>query len=150
MMNRHAASDPAAVDDLVQEVFLKLLSRLHEFQGRSSLKTWIYRIAVNHVIDANRRHKWWRWLGMDLAADRRSDADPGRDIERDESTRHLRIALDGLAERHRSVIVLHYFEDLSVEEIAGILRISPGTVKSRLHYARNRLANQLEKKGVTL
>jgi RNA polymerase sigma-70 factor (ECF subfamily) len=150
MLHARAAADHAAVDDLVQDVFVKILSKMGKFRGEASLKTWIYRLAVNHIIDVNRRHKWWRWLGMETVESHPSEDNPGRDIEHDETSRLLRTALDGLSERHRSVIVLHYFESLPVGEIAAVLGITPGTVKSRLHYARNRLAQELEKNGVTL
>lgn len=126
--------------DVCQEVFVKLLTRLPQFSGRSAFATWLYRVVVNAAIDHQR-------------ASRRLVAIPERlpDPERLEETyaRHERRArveraVQLLPSKLRAPLVLRHVEGLSYGEIARVLDLSPGTVASRLARAHARLARTLE------
>jgi RNA polymerase sigma-70 factor, ECF subfamily len=138
--------------DLTQEVFLNCFRKIGNFKGDSALSTWLYRIAVN---TAKNRWKYQQSRGYNkthsidapLSADDEErikqypDSLPTpRKIASDrEAMAYLEGQLAHLNEEHREVLVLRYLEELSYEEIADILRLSIGTVKSRIHRARNEL-----------
>jgi RNA polymerase sigma-70 factor (ECF subfamily) len=138
--------------DLSQEVFLRVFRTIHRFRGQSSLRTWIYRIAVNQ---ARNRHRFWRRrhradqvsLDAHLAAhgDFLSGGDPRPDqvLARKELAARLQGALEQLPFDQRTAIVLREIDGLSYEEIAYSLGVAVGTVKSRLTRARQALRTQL-------
>ena len=147
-------NDPSDTCDIVQEVFLKVFRNIGSFRGNSSLKTWIYRIAVNEAYNHRRwfsRHQRQEVAlgaeeGMPGYAD--SLADPGRtpfDQAADRETRALvEAALEKLNAKFRAAVVLRDIEDLSYEEIATVLDVSLGTVKSRILRGREALRKILE------
>jgi RNA polymerase sigma-70 factor, ECF subfamily len=147
-------NDPADACDIVQEVFLKVFRNIGSFRGNSSLKTWIYRIAVNEAYNHRRwfsRHQRQEIAmgaeeGMPSYED--SLADPGRtpfDQAADHETRALvEAALEKLNAKFRAAVVLRDIEDLSYEEIATVLDVSLGTVKSRILRGREALRKVLE------
>ena len=147
-------NDPSDASDIVQEVFLKVFRSIASFRGNSSLKTWIYRIAVNEAYNHRRwfsRHQRKEVaLGPEAGAPSYSDclADPGRtpfDQAADHETFALvERALEKLNPKFRAVVVLRDIEDLSYEEIATVLAISLGTVKSRILRGREALRRILE------
>ncbi|MFL6351502.1 MAG: RNA polymerase sigma factor [Bryobacteraceae bacterium] len=139
--------------DVVQEVFLKVFRGVGSFREHSSLRTWMYRIAVN---EAHNHHRWFsrhcrREVGMEDAADRsmalESAADPGRspfDQTLDSENRTLiEQALANINPVFRTAVVLRDIENLSYEEIAEILQVSLGTVKSRILRGREALRREL-------
>jgi RNA polymerase sigma factor (sigma-70 family) len=139
--------DPPTLDDLVQDVFLRAWKGLPKFQQNSQFSTWLYRIAWN--VAADRRQT--------LAQDRSRLQTIAQSI----STQHddpdimqlhyqdlVRQGLDSLSEDHRSVLVLHDLEELPQKEVAEILEIPVGTVKSRLFHARSGMRKFLEASGV--
>jgi RNA polymerase sigma-70 factor (ECF subfamily) len=148
-------NQPEDTPDVVQEVFLKVYRNLNHFQGKSTLKTWIYRIAVNEAYNHRRwfsRHKKnevglapedddSRGLG-DILPDRcRSPFQLAADHE----TRALiEEALLRINPVFRAAVVLRDIEDLNYDEIADVLQISMGTVKSRILRGREALRGQLE------
>jgi len=148
-------NDPADAADAVQEVFLKVFRNIGEFQGDSSLKTWIYRIAVN---TASNQHRWWRrHKEQEFSLDaQESGEDRNRFVPADnaqnpfesllsrETQEMVQKAMGRLGESSRTVLVLREMEDLRYEEIAEILHISLGTFKSRLARARQSLKHELE------
>jgi len=127
-------------EDAVQEIFLKAYLALPRFREEARFSTWLYRIAVNHCRDLARRappaHVELDEARLEILADER-DAGAGEDRslppERREELHRL---LGALSERQRRILVLREIEELSYEEIGGILRIPPGTVRSRLNRAR--------------
>lgn len=143
-------NDPNDANDVVQEVFFKVFRRVGSFRGESSLKTWIYRIAVNEA--CNRRRYFQRHLRQEvdlertagagwtledtLAADDRSPYDEVLGLEQ-----HLLLeqALAGINPIYRAALVLREIEELSYEEIADILQVALGTVKSRILRGREAL-----------
>ena len=147
-------NDPSDACDIVQEVFLKVFRNIGAFRGNSSLKTWIYRIAVN---EAHNHRRWFSRhqrqevaLGTEDRTQSYEDslADPGRtpfDFAADREARALvESALAELNPNFRAAVILRDIEDLSYEEIAAILDISLGTVKSRILRGREALRKLLE------
>jgi len=142
--------------DLSQEVFLRVFRTIHRFRGQSSLRTWIYRIAVNQ---ARNRHRFWRrrhradQVSLDAHVAQHGDsisgpeAWPDRVFAQKELARRLQHALDHLPFDQRTAVVLREIDGLSYEEIAFSLGVAVGTVKSRLTRARRalRLALQEER-----
>jgi len=149
--------DTEQASDVSQDVFVALYRSLDRFRGESKLSTWIFRVTVNHC--KNRRlhlrrrksdlHEPLEGLSQDEDAPARQLADqgPGTDarLHRSEAGRLLQEALDRLDESHRTILVLRDVEDLPYEEIADILELPRGTVKSRLHRARAELARVLSR-----
>jgi len=137
------------VDDGVQEVFLKIHRHLDSFRGESSLKSWVYRISYNTAQDMHRSQSWQRlWLRGATVQDRR-DFHPNAEAQLGDH-QVLQQCLDKLSFKERSVVVLFYWEDESLEDIAKHLQIPEGTVKSRLSIARKKLQNLLAKEGEVL
>jgi RNA polymerase sigma-70 factor (ECF subfamily) len=148
------SDDPSEAPDIVQEVFLKVFRNVRAFRGNSSLKTWIYRIAVN---EAYNHHRWFsRHHRREIALDSGGDVpvfadhltDPCRspfEQAADSETRILvEAALENLNPKFRAAVVLRDIEDLSYEEIAAVLEVSLGTVKSRILRGREALRKILE------
>jgi RNA polymerase sigma-70 factor (ECF subfamily) len=149
-MNLLADRDEAL--DLSQEVFLRVFRTIARFRGQSTLRTWIYRIAVNQ---ARNRHRFWRrrhradQVSLDAHVathgEFRSGAEAGPDrmFARKELAARLQSALDALPFDQRTAIVLREVDGLSYEEIAYSLGVAIGTVKSRLTRARQTLRLEL-------
>lgn len=137
--------DPAEAEDATQEALLSALRSLDSFHGASTLKTWLYSITVNICRTRLQRHKRRERLTKTLGEvlQIRSTPSVEEDTIQTESNEALWRALHGMDEKHRIAIVLRYYHDLSVPEIARILQIPEGTVHSRLNIARRQLHNAL-------
>jgi RNA polymerase sigma-70 factor (ECF subfamily) len=148
------SDDPSEAPDVVQEVFLKIFRNVGSFRGNSSLKTWIYRIAVN---EAYNHQRWFsRHHRKEITLDSNGDApsladnltDPSRSPFEQTADRETRIlveaALEKLNPKFRAAVVLRDIEGLSYEEIAAVLEVSLGTVKSRILRGREGLRKILE------
>lgn len=129
--------------DVTQEAFFSAYQSLGNFKGDSLFFTWLYRIAVNAAISMKRRKKVWVSLDLssehDLAmepVDQSIECQPGEALLRQEEEEVLQSALNRMSLEHRSVIVLKDIEDMRYEDIAEILQVPVGTVRSRLHRAR--------------
>lgn len=139
------------VDDLVQDIFIKILRRIDTFAGRSALFTWIYEITVNQCRDELRRRKrrWWfslQSLPMEtLEAFKADEVSASEQLETEELHKYLRTALNELEPKYRELVVLRDLEGLSYEEIAKIQKVDEKLVKSRLYQARQTLAGKLQK-----
>jgi RNA polymerase sigma-70 factor (ECF subfamily) len=136
--------------DVAQEVFLQVHRTLGRFEGRSSLKTWIYRITVNQC--HNRRRFWQRRRrdreqaldeGLSAAAAAGSDPGPYAEVLRRERARRVQAALLQLSFEHRLVLILREVEGLTCDEVAAALGVPEGTVKSRLSRAREAMRTRL-------
>jgi len=139
---RRITRDEHAAFDLAQDTFMRAFERIGEFEGRSGLGTWLYRIATNQALQWLRKRRTERRHEERIARDRRSgnhEDEPAYDLEN---------GLLRLSEQHRLILLLRYHEELSYDEIAGILEVSPGTVASRLNRAREELRKiLLEQRG---
>ena len=145
---RHYVRSAVEVEDLVQEAFLKAFRRLESFDHRASFYTWLYRIAVNTILDHQRRQGRSPVQAVEdpeLVESPRPVEAPAPDagLEREEIARITAEILEELPEIFRTVLVLREFEDLSYQEIADTLGISIGTVESRLFRARARFKERL-------
>jgi RNA polymerase sigma-70 factor, ECF subfamily len=136
--------------DAVQEGFVKALTHLRGFQGRSSFKTWLLRVVSNAALDLGRQRGRREALSLE-AAEARDGEEPsllvpdrsGDGLERAELRALLDRALRAVSEAQRLTFVLHAEAGLSYREVADVLGISIGTVMSRLFYARQKLRQYL-------
>ena len=141
--------------DVLQDVFLKVFRGIRHFHGESSLKTWVYRIAVHEA--SNHRRSWLRRhrrepFSLDeghgepeaaFAKAEAQDETPYDALEQAERQRLVERALASLAPPYRTVLILREIENLSYEEIADVLGVAEGTVKSRLLRGRELLRRKL-------
>lgn len=143
------SGDPDRAADLSQEIFLRVYRHLERFRGRSSLKTWIYRVALNHCRSRLRRRK----LVLEPVGDDDERRLSGLPDERrgpeeramaGDAERMLRRALAELPRSYREAVVLRDLEGLAYDEIAQVLGVKIGTVRSRIARGRARLADLLE------
>lgn len=143
--------DPEEAADVAQEVFIKAFQAFSRFDGRSSLRTWLFRIAHNLCIDRARRHDR---SPIEASLDAREDEDgaweisderwtPEQIVLDDELYAQVEKALSSMSDKLRTVLLLHDREDFAYEEIAETLNVPIGTVKSRLFLARAHLQKQL-------
>jgi RNA polymerase sigma-70 factor (ECF subfamily) len=139
--------------DAVQESFIKALTHLHNFQGRSSFKTWLLRVVSNASLDLGRQRGRREALSLDAVVSSEPEVGPlvthdrlGQRLEREELRRLLQEALATLPEAQRKTFVLHVDGALNYREVAEVLGISIGTVMSRLFYARQKLRAHLGQK----
>ncbi len=129
--------------DVVQETFLSAYQSLAAFKGDSLFFTWLYRIAINNAISMKRKQRAVLRLTSGLEtgavaepADRSEATQPGRAMEMAEDERRVHRALNRLSAEHRTVLVLKDMEGRKYEEMAEILEVPIGTIRSRLHRAR--------------
>ena len=152
-LSQRLLGDREEARDLAQDVFLQVFRTLGRFQGRSSLKTWIYRITVNQC---RNRQRWWRRRRRDRAVslEQLNPTDEARlasgqgepafeRVARREAAQRVQAALLGLSFDHRSILVLREVEGMRCDEIAATLGVPEGTVKSRLARAREQLRRLL-------
>jgi RNA polymerase sigma-70 factor, ECF subfamily len=134
--------------EVAQETFFRAFRKINSFQGDSSFYTWIYRIAVNMSIDAQRRQKrnpldFRESMDSVMEAQKETAKDPSSDLQDKELRESLIKAINDLTPEHKAVIVLRTIEGRSYKDIGEILGCSEGTVMSRLHYARKKLQGKL-------
>ncbi len=132
-------------EDLVQETFLQAIRSAHRFRSHSTLYTWLHAILLNL---SRRYHRERKRLVYDDAITEREMVEPGdlgleTDLQAGSSS--LEKALRHLSAAHREVLVLRFYEELKIGEIAARLGLSKGTVKSRLHYALAEMQKHLPK-----
>lgn len=134
--------DRTLADDLAQEVFFRAFRGLVGFEGRARFSTWLYRIAYNVYLNHRARVRAHSGLpeGFEsgVAAPETAMSAARSDLRRD-----LAAAIDGLPDRYRAVVMLHYLEDVSYPEIAEILELPLGTVKTHLHRAKKMLRERM-------
>jgi RNA polymerase sigma-70 factor (ECF subfamily) len=134
----------AALDDAVQDVFLTVHRRLHEFEGRASLQTWIY--AITYRTAQNYRRREQRRRCEELVEEPASDGPgPGECLADARAGRFVMQFLDGVSAEKRDVFVLSVLEELSAPEVAEILGVKLNTVYSRLRLVRADFRSALER-----
>ncbi len=127
--------------DITQKAFLNAWKKIGNFKGDSAFSTWMYRIAFNQSVSHRRETGRHRAASIhaeegEAGVDPGYDADPSAPVEASENEKRVHQALALLPEADRKIIVLKDLKDLSYDEIAAILEIPKGTVRSRLHRAR--------------
>lgn len=152
----HITGNEADAADVLQNVFVKVVRGIKQFRGTSSLKTWIYRIAVHEAL--NNRRGWFRRTRREAFSlddgdlprrvfrgwQRESDAEtPYEWVEKSERAEVVERTLRTLPASYRTVVILREIEDLTYEEISEVLGIAEGTVKSRLKRGREILRRKL-------
>lgn len=139
---RKFLSDNAPIEDVVQEVFIKMYQNIQSFDATRPFSPWIYRIAHNMFVNTLRSNSRLPFITVDLdlfSAHTAYEIDPAEDEERDNSRTLVEGGLKTLAPIYREVIILYYLEHLSYQNIAEILRVPVGTVGVRLRRAREAL-----------
>ncbi|MGF7179329.1 RNA polymerase sigma-70 factor (ECF subfamily) [Tunturiibacter psychrotolerans] len=159
-------NDPADAADITQEVFIKVFRSIRGFHGGSSLRTWLYRIALH---EASNQRRWWsRHKKQEITIDSSFEADPDAEnnhlslaatlADRSDSPfdhaaqaeirERVEAALRQIPEAFRTVVILREIEGFAYEEIAEILNVNLGTVKSRLTRGRSALRTILNADGI--
>lgn len=138
-------NDEILAEDATQDAFIRIYRGLGRFRGTARLSTWMYRIVKNVCYDYLRKH---RPEGLDEEFDSEALADPvGTDPETcyESGWQHaqLRRAVGRLPEKQRLAVTLHYFQDLGYEEVAAVMDMPLGTIKSYIHRAKAALARTL-------
>ena len=143
----------ADTEDVMQETFLKVYRSIRTFRKDAAFETWVYRIAVNEALNFVKRRARRQERTIETTAEAEFEADlryraarasdPHVYAEKVELRRYVTEAVNSLSLKHRTVVILHEFEELTHTEIASILNCSEGTVRSRLHYARKKLRTLL-------
>lgn len=150
--NKHEA------EDITQEAFLRAFINLHTFDQKRKFSTWIFRIATNLCIDRIRKKKPDYHLdaqvpgtdGLDMYSQiAASEELPVEQLEKMEMQERIQYEISRLPDKYRSVIVLKYMEELSLQEISEILDLPLGTVKTRIHRGREALRKQMSQLPMT-
>ncbi len=140
--------DEATAEDLISEVFLDVWRQAGRFEGRAAVSTWLLAIARFKALSALRR-KPEAELDEETAEAIEDTSDtPDVTLEKKEKGEVIRKALDGLSAEHKEIIDLVYYHEKSVEEVAEIVGIPEATVKTRMFYARKKLAELLKAQGI--
>ncbi|KYC88485.1 RNA polymerase sigma factor SigW [Heyndrickxia sporothermodurans] len=139
-------------EDIAQEAFIRAFINIHSFKQERKFSTWLYRIATNLCIDRLRKKKPDFYLDAEVAGTdgltmysqiAATGKAPDVEVMDYELQETIQFAIQSLPEKYRSVIVLKYLEDLSLNEISQILELPLGTVKTRIHRGREALRKQL-------
>jgi RNA polymerase sigma-70 factor (ECF subfamily) len=148
------SGNPTDALDASQETFGIIFRRVSEFRFQSRFSSWVYRIAVNASIDLRRRSRTRRFASLDVVQEASSEASryeiqdsnvemPSQTASRREFEIEVQRAIDRLSPKLRTIVVLRYLESLSYEEVSETLKVSLGTVKSRLARAHDALDREL-------
>lgn len=137
--------DSLVAEDITQQVFLKIFTRLENFRGDAEITTWLYRVTTNACIDEQRKKKRFSFFS-DLfgVKEPKTKRTPGEKFESREISSQVQKALATIDAKFRLPILLKYVEGLSYREIAEVLDCSEGTVASRLNRGNKLLARKLE------
>ncbi len=151
--------NPQVAEDLTQEIFLKIYQKQAQFRGESHIYTWIYRLAMNHILNYLKRQKRFRFLQLLELPIRTAlkenpeltppipdpSPTPLQQLEQGELIQLVRQAIQQLPPKLRAPFVLHRYEKFSHKEIAEVLSISVSAVESRIHRATRHILRWLEK-----
>lgn len=150
----HMTSNKEDANDLTQDVFAKAYRSLRRFRGRSSFYTWIYAIGTNMTLNfLKKRNRRAAWSLDNLDSGIQNDeamvdlahaANPRHQSDLNELQKKLNEALQSLSNRHRVVVTMFDIQGIPHAEISKILKVSEGTVRSRLFYAHRQLQGHLE------
>jgi RNA polymerase sigma-70 factor (ECF subfamily) len=140
--------DESMAEDLISEVFLDVWRQAGRFEGRSAVSTWMLAIARFKALSALRRRPDEELDEETAGAIGDPNDDPGTTLEKKDRGAIIRKCLVGLSADHREIIDLVYYHEKSVEEVAEIVGIPENTVKTRMFYARKRLAELLKAAGI--
>ncbi|SDS14418.1 RNA polymerase sigma-70 factor, ECF subfamily [Paenibacillaceae bacterium GAS479] len=139
--------DPGRAEDIVQETFLKLIRQLKDKRNPDNVQAWLYRVAMNQCRD------YWKSSGYQTDRNRFGEPPERKDertsvvelAERQETRREIRQTLDELPKVQREVVLLRFYQDLKLQDIADVLQLPLGSVKTHLYKALRRLKSKLSK-----
>jgi RNA polymerase sigma-70 factor (ECF subfamily) len=134
--------DRSLADDVAQEAFIQALRAIRNVRPGAAFGPWFYRILVNQARRQLKRGRWRQWLPLDEAATM-ADAAAARSLDSVDDQSSVWVAVKGLPLEFRTVVALRYLMDFSEADMAAVLSVPVGTVKSRLHRARTMLRQQL-------
>jgi len=140
--------DESVAEDLISEVFLDVWRQAGRFEGRSQVSTWLLAIARFKALSALRRRPDEELDDETAEAIEDPSDDPEKALEKKDKSAAIRKCLEKLSAEHREIIDLVYYHEKSVEEVAQIVGIPENTVKTRMFYARKRLAELLKVAGI--
>lgn len=141
-------------EDITQETFLRVYTNLNRYDENQKFSTWIYRIATNLCIDRLRKRKAVYSLDAEMPEGEGSDwysllpsndPTPESEVLLTETQEHIRSAIETLPEKYKSVVILRYLQDMSLQEIGDVLDMPVTTVKTRVHRGREFLRKKLDK-----
>ena len=136
--------NPSTAEDLTSEVMMKVYNNIHKFRRQSQLSSWVFRIAYNHAISHLRRHKHTEPID-DYETKIKDKAEKHLDhLEREELSNYIKKKMMDLPENYRIALTLYHFKEMPYQEIAYIMGINIGTVKTYIHRGRNELKGLLE------
>ena len=134
-------------EDVAQEVFIKCYEKMDTFRNDSSYKTWLIRITVNRCKDVMKSRYFKNLFMMDYSISNYANSSLQlHDVEKEDSG--ISQSIVKLPIKLREVIILFYYQDLTIDEISSLLKVKPNTVKTRLHRARIKLKESFEGGGV--
>ncbi len=139
--------NPADAEDATHDAFIRAYEGLHTFHLDKKFSTWIFAVTANVCKNKLRRERIFTPLKYISRLTKGSD--PAQQLAQQERTQIIRDAIDQLGPAYRAPLVLRYYADLDYKEIAEVLGLPEGTVKTRLHRAKAQLKRILEQKGVT-
>lgn len=147
------AAPQADIDDLCQQVFVRVLLARERYRPEGAFSTWLYKIALNTARDAARRGRWrsmWQPLGDHQNHQPLSpELGPAETASREEVGRGVQEALAALPHKLREVVVLRHFGDLTFADVAQVMGLPTSTVKSRFRVALDQLRSELRRRGIT-
>jgi RNA polymerase sigma-70 factor (ECF subfamily) len=154
------SGDAEEAQDRTQDAFIKAFRKIKQFKGNASFYTWLYRIVVNTCLDARRRRMRWKEIFFPWRLEKHKEAEPTSSLEDYPDTTHssnplstvskqqlendVKAAMNTLSERQRSIFQLKIFHEMSIAEIAKIMGLAEGTVKTHLFRATQVIQKQLQ------
>jgi len=138
--------DQYLAEDIFQDVFLKVNQKLHTFEGKSSIKTWIIRITINTCKDYLKSAWNKRVTPITEYQEQtlREEKDEFDEVERKEDGKMIRNVIMELPDIYKEVVILVYYQEMTISEVASVLKVAEGTIKSRLARAKEKLRIYLE------
>jgi RNA polymerase sigma-70 factor (ECF subfamily) len=151
-IRRRSSATPHDIDDLLQNIFIKVWRNINEYDTSLLFSSWIYRIAHNEMIDWYRREKRRATLSLDddaqsIVSKLFTEEDLVTRYSTEEQKQHIVKTLNKLDEKYKEILLLRFFDDKSYEEIGDILKIPPGTVAVRINRAKKQLQKTLTEYG---
>jgi RNA polymerase sigma-70 factor (ECF subfamily) len=144
-MIRRMVIDHDDADDLTQTTFIKVFENIHEFEGKSKLSTWIYRIAMNEALNFLRHKRRKLFVPIvDVERQLSNKIDIGTHFSGDEIEKKLQKAILTLPEKQRLVFNMRYYESIKYEEMSEILKTSVGALKASYHIAEEKIEKILK------
>ncbi|MBY6038037.1 sigma-70 family RNA polymerase sigma factor [Fictibacillus nanhaiensis] len=134
-------------EDITQEIFISVYNNLNDFREQSTIKTWIYRIAINKCKDYVRSWHYTSTLLTNTFYQKSDDLSPEEEYLQNEQKEQISQLILQLPIKFREVIILYYFKEFSLEEISATLEINLNTVKSRLRRAKKNMETKMDRKG---